>query len=38
MDPRVWKNPLEFRAERFLDDYVEVDLMGSKEIKVMSWD
>lgn len=35
MDPGMWQNPWEFRPERFADEGVEVDLMGSKEIKMM---
>jgi len=35
MDPGVWKNPSEFRPERFADEGVEVDLTGTKEIKMM---
>jgi len=35
MDPGVWQNPSEFRPERFADEGVEVDLMGTKEIKMM---
>lgn len=35
MDPGMWQNPWEFRPERFADEGVEVDLMESKEIKMM---
>jgi len=35
MDPGVWQNPSEFRPERFADEGVEVDLTGTKEIKMM---
>jgi len=35
MDPGVWQNPSEFKPERFADEGVEVDLTGTKEIKMM---
>jgi len=34
-DPGAWPNPLEFRPERFADDGAEVDLTGTKEIKMI---
>ncbi|KAJ4971441.1 hypothetical protein NE237_004540 [Protea cynaroides] len=35
-DPKVWKDPMEFKPERFLgDERQEVDITGSKEIKMM---
>lgn len=35
MDPAVWPSPSEFKPERFVDEGVEVDLTGTKEIKMM---
>jgi len=35
MDPGVWQNPAEFRPERYVDDGVEVDLTGTKDIKMI---
>ncbi|XP_042490699.1 cytochrome P450 89A2-like [Macadamia integrifolia] len=36
LDPKVWKDPMEFRPQRFLSEEGEVfDITGSKEIKMM---
>ncbi|XP_042496952.1 cytochrome P450 77A1 [Macadamia integrifolia] len=36
-DPSIWKDPGEFRPERFLDggDGVDVDVTGSREVRMM---
>jgi len=34
-DPGAWQKPMEFRPERFADEGAEVDLTGTKELKMM---
>ncbi|KAG9455268.1 hypothetical protein H6P81_008172 [Aristolochia fimbriata] len=35
LDEEMWEDPMEFRPERFLDRDEELDLTGSREIKIM---
>ncbi|KAG9455307.1 hypothetical protein H6P81_008211 [Aristolochia fimbriata] len=35
MDEKVWKDPMEFKPERFLEGEEEVDITGTREIKMM---
>ncbi|XP_074315799.1 cytochrome P450 89A2-like [Silene latifolia] len=34
-DSKVWKDPMEFKPERFMSNEEEIDITGSREIKMM---
>ncbi|XP_074300970.1 cytochrome P450 89A2-like [Silene latifolia] len=34
-DPKVWEDPMEFKPERFMENEKDIDITGSREIKMM---